>query len=164
MVIGACAISKELRKLFYHLKDELRQDVRVLREILERDFRTKICEIRTGQRDMECLRALFEDMKVMIDAVTAQNAELNMNNQRLQEMCDTMEKELRDQQKGIINFEQHLKRVYLERKGIPKAVNENVSDIVTKIASLVGERIATIDIEACHRVPTKKPNTSHIIV
>lgn len=75
-----------------------------------------------------------------------------------------MEKELMDQQERIINTEQHSRNVNFEMKGIPNAENENVYNIVTKITSLVAEEIKTDDLDTCHRVPTKRGDTSHITV
>lgn len=50
-----------------------------------------------------------------------------------------MEEEDTDQQESTTSCEQYSENVSLEIKGIPTAENETVNNIVTKIASLVGD-------------------------
>lgn len=63
----------------------------------------------------------FRRHKSNFDAVTAENAELKMNSQRLGERCDTAKKELGDPPERFIRCDPYSRNFNLEIKCIPKA-------------------------------------------
>ncbi|KAM7290537.1 uncharacterized protein ISCGN_027158 [Ixodes scapularis] len=71
---------------------------------------------------------------------------------------------LKENELRLVHCEQYSRRHNIEVKGIPKTETDNVNDLVFKLGDLIGEQIALSDIEACHRVPTRDPTKSNVIV
>lgn len=88
-------------------------------------------------------------MNAKLDNEATRIYELKMNNQRNEGSCDTITKKVRDQQEWTRNCEQYSSNVNLETKDVPSVENENISNIVTKNASLIGEEIETDNLKPC---------------
>ncbi|KAK8772778.1 hypothetical protein V5799_023978 [Amblyomma americanum] len=99
----------------------------------------------------------FETFKSQLSAVLAENQELKKENQCLRNRCTENEKRLNA-------LEVKLVQCNLEIKGVTETGQEDLESIVGKMGDAVGVSISPADIEACHRVPTRKAEVKHIIV
>lgn len=73
-----------MQKLINDLRDELRQELKTVREAVEREFRAQMKALRTELRDdvhsMDHMNAVFEDIQQNFNAMKAENAELKDEN------------------------------------------------------------------------------------
>lgn len=164
-------MAKDVAKVKEELKAEihkLRDEFKTSRESLERDLRIEIRELRTEQRNMtqslEFSHGVIEELKKSLEAEIAKNANLKSENEAMHMRCNSLEKRTCELEKRITNQEQYSRNHNIEIKGVEKRENERVSDIVSQIGAAIGEPIAFSDIESCHRVSTRNPEKSNIIV
>lgn len=161
-------MTKDITKLLAELKDDLKKEHKLFRETFERDFRT---EFRTVQSELQGIKASmdfinkdYEDMKAKLKAAEEANSALEKKTVGLQEKYDVMLKTARETELRLIQCEQYSRNRNLEIKGIPRVENEDVMNLISTIGELVGENIAVSDIDICHRVPTRDPGKSNLIV
>lgn len=161
-------MTKDVAKLFSDFKEEMKQEFRTLKVSLERDFRTEIREMRTDLRDIktsiEFINGTFEDMKQKIETVMSENAVLHQENITLRERCSAIEKTAKENVVRMTNCEQYSRNHNLEIKGVPPSNSENLTAVLGSLGEIVGEPILPTDIEICHRVPTRDPGKSNIVI
>lgn len=164
-------MAKEMAKVKEDFKAEinkLRDELKTSRETLERDLRIEIRELRAEQRNMteslEFSHGVVAELKKSLEAEIAKNAKLKIENEALQTRCTTLEKRACELERRVTNQEQYSRNCNVEIQGVEKRENEQVIDIVSQIGTAIGEPIALSDIESCHRVPTRNPDKTNIIV
>lgn len=145
-----------MQKLINDLRDELRQELKTVREAVEREFRAQMKALRTELRDdvhsMDHMNAVFEDIQQNFDAMKAENAELKDENSQLRAELDGIKKRLADAESRLQHLEQYSRNKNIEIKGIEESPNEDVTAVVCKLGQLSGVSVEPDDIESCHRV------------
>jgi len=93
--------------------------------------------------------------------------EQEANKKRIAEL----EKEMKEKDEIIFNLhartlesEMYVRNRNLEIHGVAEDRDEKVEEIVCKVAAAVGVQLSSTEIEAAHRVPTKKPAVPRPIV
>lgn len=161
-------MSKDLTKLFTELRDEMKTEWKLMREALERDFRSEIRDLRTDIREMKSsmdfINAQYEDIKEKLESGITINKELKKENEELRARCLALETEMRANQASIVRCEQHSRAYNIEVKGIPVAENENLISTLRKLGEVIGEPIDESDVGICHRVRTRERGKQNIIV
>lgn len=154
-------MKEEMKAEFLKLKEEMKAELKEHREALERQFRSELRELKAEQQSLtqslEFAHETIEDLTKKLDAETAKNAGLASENAAL-------ERTLQDLEGRLVHLEQYSRKANLEIQGVIRKDDESVSEILSKVGSAINEPIADSDIEACHRVPTRNADRSHIIV
>ncbi|KAM7281728.1 hypothetical protein ISCGN_005991 [Ixodes scapularis] len=154
-------MAKDLTKMFTELKEDLKKEVRALKDSFDRDIRADLREVKTS---MDFMNGQFELMKKKLDEVLKENVALKKENEGLRQTNADLQKEMKECQTRLLLCEQYTRNVNLEIKGIPKCDNEQLGTVLTQIGEIIGESITHSDIEVCHRVPTRIAGESNIIV
>lgn len=153
---------------FLKLKEEMKQELKTFKQTQERELRVDIRELRTEQRtqaqSLEYAHKEIEDLKVKLSAEQTKNTKLENENRELQARNMALEATITDFEKRLIQMEQYSRNANLEIQGVPKAVNENVTEILSTLGTAISETITEADIVTCHRVPTRNPEKSSIVV
>lgn len=161
-------MTKDLTKLFAELRDEMKNEWKLMRETLERDFRNEIRELRTDIREMKSsmdfINAEFEGIKRKLESGATVDNELKKENEELKARCLALEKEMKTSQMSIVQCEQHSRAYNLEIKGVPVIANENLNETLRQLGEAIGEPIDTADVEICHRVRTRERGKQNIVV
>lgn len=155
-------MAKEFVKLLEQFKQEMKAEMKELKECLEREIRKEMREMKLG---MDYMNEKFEEMKVAFQSAISDNKELRKEHEVLKQECEDLRKRLKENDSRITHCEQYSRRCNLEIKGVPGRAGEGTSEIVKKIGSLLQEEINDNDLEACHRVPVLgSPEMSNIVV
>lgn len=164
-------MAKDVAKVKEDLKAEiskLRDELKTSRESLERDLRIEIRELRNEQKNvthsLEFSHSAIEEIKKSLEAEIAKNVKLSSENEVLRTRCTTLEKHASELESRITNLEQYSRNCNVEIQGVEKRENEQVTDIVSRIGTAIGEPITASDIESCHRVSTRNPGKTNIVV
>ncbi|KAH9384995.1 hypothetical protein HPB48_027031 [Haemaphysalis longicornis] len=152
-----------MQQLINELKDELRAEIKNVRETVERDLRAEMRDFRTEFRDeaksIEYFNKVFEEIEKDYKTIKAHNETLKEQNTALRTECDALTKRLVDAESRLVHSEQYSRSNNIEIKGIEQKPGEDVVEIVQKLGTLADVPVTPDDIEACHRVPSKaKPN------
>lgn len=156
-------MSPTTQQLINELRDQMRLEMKNVRETVERDLRAEIRDIRTEFREeahsIEHFNEVFEELENKCKAALADNVSLKEQNNELRSELGVMQKRLAEAESRLLLSEQYSRNKNIEIKGIEENANENVTDIVCKLGALADVPVTPDDIEACHRVPSKaKPN------
>lgn len=168
-------MSKELAKLkedlkndFLKLKDDLRQEMKTAKESSEREMRNEFRELRNEQQEviksLENVHETIDDLKKQLATETSRNAQLKNENEGLQNKCMTLKNKNEELEKRLVHVEQYSRNANLEIRGAVEEEGEKVVDLLAKIGDAIHEPITEQDIEACHRVPTRIPDKTNIVV
>lgn len=165
-------MSKELARvkdeIFQKLKDELKLEMKSSREVYERDLRNEIRDLKNEQRNMtesiEFAHREIDDLKKRLDTEIARNTQLLKDNQEVNAKCASLERKNGELENQIVHLEQYSRNANLEIQGVVKTENESIIAILSTIGNAIDEPISECDIEACHRVPTRNPDKTNIIV
>lgn len=132
--------AKDIMKALEDFKREMRLELRSVKDSVK--FCSDTCdETKAIGADA---RALRQEIAELIKA----NQALQNENKRLS--------------RRVEELEQYTRLNNLEIKGIASA--EDPVDIVKKIGDVLKEPISSHDIDTCHRVPTRKPGETNILV
>lgn len=154
-------MAKDLIKLFGELKEDLKKEVRTLKDSFDRDIRADLREVKSG---MDFMNAHFEQMKQKIDDVLRENMTLKNQNDNLRQTNEAMQKDMKQFQARLLHCEQYTRNANLEVKGLAKRDNEDLEAVLAQIGDLIGEPITPADVEVCHRVPTRITWESNIVI
>lgn len=161
-------LREEMKAELQKFKDELNQTLKTFKESLERDLRGEIRELRQEQQalktSIEYAHEEISDLKKRLETEQSITKQRTQEKQELQAKCDGLEKKALDLERRLTQSEQYSRSRNLEIQGVPKSENESVLDIVSKIGTVITENITVSDIEVCHRVPTRDPLKSNILV
>lgn len=161
-------LKEEMKAELNKLKDELKQEFKSFKESLERDFRNEIRELRQEQRNfvksLEFAHGTIEELKTKLNTEQAANAKYVSEHEKLLERCANLERTTADLESRLVHSEQYSRNKNLEIQGVVKMEGESVAAILSKIGDAIEEPIAETDIEICHRVPSRNPGKSSIIV
>lgn len=161
-------LKDEMKAELLKLKEEMKQEMKTFRDSLERDLRNEIRDLKNEQRNMaqslEFAFSSIEEQKKKLDDVVTRNKNLESENAALRAECKCLESRSRDLDTRLVLAEQYSRKANLEIQGVLKQDDESVFSIVSKIGGAINEPITEVDIEACHRVPTRDAGKSNIIV
>lgn len=151
------------QQLISELRDQLRIEIKNVREAVERDLRAEIRELRTEFRaeahSIEHFNEVFEELENKCKTALADNVSLKEQNNKLRSELGVMQKRLAEAESRLLLSEQYSRNKNIEIKGIEENANEDVTDIVCKLGALADVPVTPEDIESCHRVPSKaKPS------
>lgn len=158
----------EIKADILKFKEEWKQELKTSRESLERDLRNEIRELRNEQRTMskgiQFADDTIEELKKELESERAKNNKLSSEVVALQAQCVELQSKNIDLETRVVNMEQYSRNKNIEIQGVEQTENENVVSILAKIGAAIREPIEESDIEACHRVPTRNPDKSNILV
>lgn len=123
-----------------------------------------IAELREEQKKTsEEIKDLVKSQQFLSD----QYDELQEKVEKIQVLESTVSEQrkiIQEMKKSQVQSEQYARRVHLELGNIPVKANENVEEIITNLAAMVGVDIQPKDISAAHRLKSKEGSTPGIIV
>lgn len=154
-------VSKELTTALDELKSEIKTDLKLFRESVDRDFRTDLREIKAS---LKFIGEKYDEMRVDLKSVLEQNKQLRAENVTLKERCDKQETQIKTIESRIVDCEQNSRNANVEIKGIPVRDKENLFDILTELGNCIEEPISPCDVDVCHRVPVPNDQASKNIV
>lgn len=168
-------MAKEITKLredmkaeLAQMKQEFKEQLKQHREALERDMRNEIREMKVEHKNRiqstEFGHASVEELKAKLSAEETARRKLENENIALQKRCQALECKARELEKRFVRSEQYSRNKNLEIQGVVSTDDESVLDTVQVIGKAIKEEIVETDIEICHRVPTRDPEKSNIIV
>lgn len=161
-------MKEELRSEIAKMKEELRQEIKSSREAVERALRNEIRDLKNEQieliKSVEHAHGTIDELKAKLDAEIAKNEVMATENEALRAGKSTLERRTDELDKRIVRQEQYSRNSNLEIQGVEIREGESVENIVSEIGRLIEEPISSSDLEACHRVPTRKPDKSNIVV
>ncbi|KAH9379472.1 hypothetical protein HPB48_012270 [Haemaphysalis longicornis] len=154
-------VSKEVTTALDELKSDIKTDLKVFRESIDRDFRTDLREIKAS---LKFISDKYDEMRVDLKSVLEQNKQLRAENITLKERCDKQETQLKATESRIVDCEQYSRNANVEIKGILVRDEENLFDILTEIGNCIEEPISPCDVDVCHRVPVPNDRASKNII
>lgn len=153
---------------FLKFKDEIRQELKVFRESLERDLRNEIRDLKAEQRNLvqslDFAHGSIDELKKKLESEVLKKECLATEKEALRKKCLAAESKIQDLEDRIVSSVQYSRRANIEIQGVIQKENESVTDLLVRIGNAVKEPIAESDIEACHRVPTRKADKTKSIV
>lgn len=161
-------MTKEVLKVLQELKDEMRNDLRLFKEALERslrsDERNLRIEMEEVKRSLDFISKGLDEANGRSTAIQKENNLLKKENDALRQKVSTLETDLSTSQHNLMKNEQYSRNRNVEIKGVQQEPSENIVSIVQKIGEVVGEPLSPTDIDVCHRVPTKNASNTNIVV
>lgn len=161
-------LKEEMKAELQKFKDEVNQTLKIFKETVERDLRGEIRELRQEQQalkeSIEYAHAEIDDLKKQLETEQSITKQRTQEKGKLQAQCEGLEKKAFDLERRLTQSEQYSRCTNLEIQGVPKSENESVFDVVFKIGEAISENITASDVEVCHRVPTRDPLKTNIIV
>lgn len=124
--------------------------------------------------DFEKIRNIFKEETVALEErimIKLQNM-MKQENDRFKEILNKqneiikeLQRENRNIKKKVMSMEQYSRRSNIQINNIPVIPNENIQDLLCEIGEKIGVELNYgTDIQAAHRVPSKKDNNKPIIV
>lgn len=112
----------------------------------------KLCHDKIEQltKSLQEQTELIKDQRGSIEILSAENAELRASLTVLEKRCD--------------DLEQYGRRNIVEIQGVPDISGESVVDTVLSVAKALDVTVTEQDIDACHRLKSRSPGRSAIIV
>ncbi|KAM7293959.1 uncharacterized protein ISCGN_023513 [Ixodes scapularis] len=121
-------------------------------------------EIAGVQTSMSFINANFEGFKTVVKEMQNEIATLKREQLRTRKDCTDLYNQLSETRKELIELKQYSRRSNIEIKGVPLSPTESLDEIIVNIGEKLCTKIASQDIDAIHRVPTKDKTKSNIIV
>ena len=139
----------DLRKEFGELKLELTQQLNQTKVELQESFNKSSIDIR---HEISVVR------NHVINLLLKENKELR-------ERCKTLESRVVSNEKRLNKLEQNHRKSNFELDGIPANIRqEDLAKTVTDIVNtIVDEKVSVKDVEACHRLPSKRSPAPTIV-
>lgn len=132
--------AKEFMKALEDFKREMRLELRSVKDSVK--FCSDTCD------ETKAIGADVKALRQEIGELIKINETLQNENKRLT--------------RRVEELEQYTRLNNLEIKGIKS--DEDPADIVKKIGDVLKEPVASHDIDTCHRIPTRKPGETNILV
>lgn len=107
------------------------------------------------QASMTFFSQQYDDLARTVNDLEKKNKTLSMENSTLKAQIASINGKLAEHQAAIDEAEQYSRRECLEIRGIPVTDEEDTSEIVTNIASLLDVEIRREDISISHRLKVK---------
>lgn len=121
-------------------------------------------EIAGVQTSMSFINANFEGFKTVVKEMQNEIATLKREQLRTRKDCTDLYNQLSETRKELIELKQYSRRSNIEIKGVPLSPTESLDGIIVNVGEKLRTKIASQDIDAIHRVPTKDKTKSNIIV
>ena len=131
-------------------------------------FQTEIKGLRSTvdsiDKNQQFISDSYEDMKAKLEEILAENQQMKTENTELRRTIKTLEKNVQDNESAINDLEQYGRREMIELDGFPAKANENLEELVIKVAAACQLKVTPDDIEAAHRVKSRTKTNLPIIV
>lgn len=161
-------IAKVKDEIFARLKEELKQELKLFKDSVERDLRNEIRELKVEQRtiteSLEYAHNSIKELQEQLKDEEAKNASLESENKTLRQKCQDLEGKTEGLEDRVVQAEQYSRNKNIEIRGVVECEHENTFAVVAKIGEIIKEPITKLDIEACHRVPVANSDNGNIIV
>lgn len=161
-------MSKEVTRLILELKDELKAEMRLFKDAVERNARLDERSLRTEideiKKSMDLMSKCQDDANGRLESTAKGNKTLKKENEELRRKVFALEKDLTASQDALLKSEQYTRNRNVEIKGIPQEPDENLADVLQKLGEAIGEAISPRDVDVCHRVRTKDDTKTNIVV
>ncbi|KAH9382483.1 hypothetical protein HPB48_000521 [Haemaphysalis longicornis] len=158
---------KELAKVFGEMTAKILDAVASLGADIKKvaaSNSTITYELATVKESMGFINECFEGFKAEIKTLWQEVTEATNRSLGSQKECERLERELRDTKREIIALKQYSRRNNIQLKGVLLTEEENVADIVRKVATFLKVELTGQDVDAAHRVPTKGSRPPNIVV
>lgn len=162
--------NKNVKEPEKHTNNSTDQDIFIDRTTNDSPVNQRIDKIEDiFQNKNPTLRDVLQILKEILHSqefISIKYEETILKNQELQESCNSLtkenavlKKELKKIQEDVVNLERNFTEKKLEIHGVPKLENENINDIVIKIANHLGCNITESDIDMAYRIKAKFTNS-----
>ncbi|KAH9371925.1 hypothetical protein HPB48_021056 [Haemaphysalis longicornis] len=144
---------KELLKFVINPNEALRKEM----QDENASFKKELDDLVRG---MDNMNETFEELrktKQELDSLKKEHATLKVEKEEL-------ERYVSDMQTEMTQLKQFIRKQNIEIKGIPQEPKESLAEIIQKIGEKVDAKLEPSDIDVVHRVPTKEPTQTNIIV
>lgn len=153
--------NKELLRVIEEFRQEVRREMLLSRETIERELRKELRDMKTS---LEFFNKQFESLKSELEKTLKENVELKVSNESLKQECLGLRRHVNESEARITLCEQYSRNRNLEIKGVASTPNENLVQILGRVGDRLGEPIEAGDIEVVHRVQAKGSSDSNVIV
>ena len=133
----------------------------VLEEILDRKLHPLLSTIGELQKSMDFINHKYELMKTELVTTTKELNSLKSENTLIKNELLNLQNEVKIHKDKLDEAEQYGWRECLEFRGVPVSVNEDTSEIIANIASLLDLDIRRDDISISHRIKPKNPASNN---
>ena len=142
-----------------------KQTLASLEQLLDRKLHpvlSSIEEIRETSKDLlkstSFLSEKFEEMKIQIQNLQAENKSIREKNLNLKAQVAEMHYSINNMEQNLDIMEQYSRRDCLEVKGVPVQDGENTDGIIKTIGENIGVPLDDSDISVSHRLRENKPS------
>lgn len=142
------------------LKD-IRQEMRDMRSAIEKELRK---EFKDMKQSIDFFSTQFDAMATRCSAIEKENASLKKENTALITKCRELGHQVAGLEERVTTQEQYSRNKNVEIKGVPFVKNENLSAVLGKLGSLVGESVCDSDVDVCHRVSRQDGGCPNVVV
>ncbi|CAB4007829.1 Hypothetical predicted protein [Paramuricea clavata] len=97
----------------------------------------------------------FDEISTKVEDLEGKYMKVNQENKFLKDEVFRLSNSLNSVKEDIDNFEQYSRRVCIEVSGVPVTTDEDTSDLVVELGSIIGLNIKREDISVSHRLPVK---------
>ena len=97
----------------------------------------------------------FDEISTKVEDLEGKYMKVNQENKFLKDEVFLLSNSLNSVKEDIDNFEQYSRRECIEVSGIPVTTDEDTSDLVVELGSIIGLNIKREDISVSHRLPVK---------
>lgn len=147
----------ELSKLI----NDLRQEMREMRSVMEKELRKDFKELKLS---IDFFSEQFDKMATRCTKIEKENVGLKKENASLSAQCKALQQSVTDTEQRMIDIEQYSRNRNIEIKGIPFDENENLPDLLKKLGDVIAEPMTSADIDVCHRVPRRDEGCPNVVV
>lgn len=120
----------------------------------EKNFGIQMAEFKNS---MDFFSKKIDDYEVQVTELISKVKSLEKSNSELKLENSNLKKEVDNYQLKVESLDQYNRNRNLQLEGIPESNNEQLDDVILKIADKIKEPIQfQLDIQAIHRVPTKR--------
>ena len=131
-------------------------------------------------KENRALRTQYEELQKSLDFHIGKLESLEMESNKLKQEVSSLKKAVREAEDDIADLnddldgfksdlgtainqiddlEQYTRKHNLEIHGIPESAEENLADKIIKFGKILNVHIANNDIDICHRMATRRPNS-----
>jgi len=159
--LGTCTVCRSkvsttdtINKLHDDYLDKMTETIKGQFDIYSKKFNERINEL---QKSVEFLSNKVDDYEVKITGYENTVKTLEESNESLTKDNRVLKQEVSSLKFQIESLEQYNRNKNLEIDGVPNNEGEDIRDVVSTLSELVGVPIDyKMDIQAAHRVPTKR--------
>lgn len=127
----------------------------------DREIRNDLREMRN---ELKAMKEAMDEVKALLLVERNEREALKKENDELRAQCASQDSVIQELRRRVVHCEQYSRRSNLEIQGLVETEDENIIELVGKIGGAIEESILPADIEVCHRVPTREPGKTNVVV